>query len=191
MPGARSVVRRRRPELTTPPPRIAIPAHKESDDGEACLRAGLMPSGGRRSRAAGPEGGPAAARMSEVQEPPFYALGRSEVCAAVGTSPIGLTADEAQARLQRFGPNAIQTIRGNPCGGPRRRARRSGGGLRSAARPRLTRRDCPTRGARSAGPRGPRTNGLEPGVRSENAALLRGTCIDWRGRRGRASKWPS
>jgi Ca2+-transporting ATPase len=45
---------------------------------------------------------------------PIYALPLSEVCPVVGSSPDGLTAAEAQARLQQYGPNAIQTIKGTP-----------------------------------------------------------------------------
>src|SRR5512137_824441 len=45
---------------------------------------------------------------------PFYALQLSEVYPAAGSSPDGLTAAEAKARLQQYGPNAIQTIKGTP-----------------------------------------------------------------------------
>src|SRR5512143_2806253 len=45
---------------------------------------------------------------------PIYALQLSEVYPAAGSSPDGLTAAEAQARQQQYGPNAIQTIKGTP-----------------------------------------------------------------------------
>jgi magnesium-transporting ATPase (P-type) len=48
------------------------------------------------------------------QEQAIYELRIEEVYAAAGALPDGLTAAEAQARLAKVGPNAIQTIKGTP-----------------------------------------------------------------------------
>jgi len=48
------------------------------------------------------------------QELPIYAVHIEEVYRVVGTSAGGLASAEAEARLKKFGPNAIQTIKGTP-----------------------------------------------------------------------------
>jgi magnesium-transporting ATPase (P-type) len=48
------------------------------------------------------------------QEQPIYSLRIDEVYGAGGTSAGGLSAAEAEARLNKLGPNAIQTIKGTP-----------------------------------------------------------------------------
>jgi len=52
--------------------------------------------------------------MSQDQEQPIYALRIGDVYTAAHSSPDGLTAAEAQARLNKVGPNSIQTIKGTP-----------------------------------------------------------------------------
>jgi Ca2+-transporting ATPase len=52
--------------------------------------------------------------MSEDPGLRSYILTIPDVYVAAGTSPDGLTTAEAGARLAKFGPNAIQTIRGKP-----------------------------------------------------------------------------
>jgi P-type Ca2+ transporter type 2C len=52
--------------------------------------------------------------MSQDQEQPIYAIRIGDVYTAAHSSPDGLTAAEAQARLAKVGPNAIQTIKGTP-----------------------------------------------------------------------------
>jgi magnesium-transporting ATPase (P-type) len=52
--------------------------------------------------------------MSQDQEQPIYAIRIGDVYAAAHSSPDGLTAAEAQARLATVGPNSIQTIKGTP-----------------------------------------------------------------------------
>ncbi len=48
------------------------------------------------------------------QVQPLYALRLADVYPAAGSSPDGLAASEAQARLQKYGPNAIREIKGTP-----------------------------------------------------------------------------
>ena len=45
---------------------------------------------------------------------PVQALPVSEVYAALGSSPDGLSADEARRRLERYGPNLIREVKGRP-----------------------------------------------------------------------------
>jgi magnesium-transporting ATPase (P-type) len=52
--------------------------------------------------------------MSEDQGLRSYTLTIPDVYVAAGTSPDGLTTAEAKVRLAKFGPNAIQTIKGKP-----------------------------------------------------------------------------
>ncbi len=52
--------------------------------------------------------------MSEDQGLRSYTFSIPDVYVAAGTSPDGLTTAEAKARLAKFGPNAIQTIKGKP-----------------------------------------------------------------------------
>jgi magnesium-transporting ATPase (P-type) len=52
--------------------------------------------------------------MSEDQGLRSYTLPIPDVYVAAGTSPDGLTTSEAKVRLAKFGPNAIQTIKGKP-----------------------------------------------------------------------------
>ena len=52
--------------------------------------------------------------MSEDPGLRSYTLTIPDVYVAAGTSPDGLTTAEAKVRLTKFGPNAIQTIRGKP-----------------------------------------------------------------------------
>ncbi|MCX6093138.1 MAG: cation-transporting P-type ATPase [Candidatus Bipolaricaulota bacterium] len=52
--------------------------------------------------------------MPEDQGLRSYTLNISDVYAAAGSSADGLTTAEAQARLAKVGPNAIQTIKGKP-----------------------------------------------------------------------------
>jgi Ca2+-transporting ATPase len=52
--------------------------------------------------------------MSEDPGLRSYILTIPDVYVAAGTSPDGLTTAEAKVRLTKFGPNAIQTIRGKP-----------------------------------------------------------------------------
>jgi len=52
--------------------------------------------------------------MSEDQGLRSYTLTIPDVYVAAGTSPDGLTTAEAKVRLAKYGPNAIQTIKGKP-----------------------------------------------------------------------------
>lgn len=52
--------------------------------------------------------------MSEDQGLRSYTLTIPDVYVAAGTSPAGLTTAEAKVRLAKYGPNAIQTIKGKP-----------------------------------------------------------------------------
>src|SRR5512143_2962044 len=45
---------------------------------------------------------------------PIYALRLADVYLAAGSSPDGLAASEAQARLKKHGPNVIREIKGTP-----------------------------------------------------------------------------
>jgi Ca2+-transporting ATPase len=59
---------------------------------------------------------PNTASAGEVSplEPALYQLPVSEAYAAMATSAQGLTANEAAARLRQYGPNALQTVKGQP-----------------------------------------------------------------------------
>jgi P-type Ca2+ transporter type 2C len=50
----------------------------------------------------------------QVLEHPYQALSRDEALETLGTSDRGLANEEAQARLERFGPNEIREVRGRP-----------------------------------------------------------------------------
>jgi magnesium-transporting ATPase (P-type) len=52
--------------------------------------------------------------MSEDQGLRSYTFSIPDVYVAAGTSPAGLTTAEAKVRLAKYGPNAIQTIKGKP-----------------------------------------------------------------------------
>ena len=47
-------------------------------------------------------------------EPALYQLPVIQAYAAMATSAQGLTASEAAARLRHHGPNALQTVKGQP-----------------------------------------------------------------------------